>query len=72
MSIDMLVFYHIMINEVPKLFDDDIRFRLEEIEGILAKKCRLSHPKEKRDWRTYEQQFSHRIKTAMKELDPLI
>ena len=25
-----------------------------------------------RDWRTYEQLFSHRIKTAMKELDPLV
>jgi hypothetical protein len=25
-----------------------------------------------RDWRTYEQQFSHRIKTAIKELDPLV
>ena len=72
MSIDMLIFYHVMINGMPKFFDEDIRLKLEEIDGILAKKYRLSHPKERRDWRTYEQQFSHRIKTAMKELDPLI
>ena len=26
----------------------------------------------KRDWRTYEQQFSSRVSTAMKMLDPLI
>ncbi|MCL4333656.1 MAG: ISNCY family transposase, partial [Candidatus Thermoplasmatota archaeon] len=30
------------------------------------------HPMKERDWRTYEQQFSHRIKTAIKELDPLV
>lgn len=72
MSIDMVIFYHVIINGVPKFFDEDTRLKLEEIDGILAKKYRLSHPKEKRDWRTYEQQFSHRIKTATKELDSLI
>jgi len=55
---------------MPKVFDDDIKLKLEEIHGFIAKKYKLEHPKNKRDWRTYEEQFSHRIKTAMKELDP--
>jgi len=29
-------------------------------------------PKEKRDWRTYEQQLAERIKTAIRELEPLV
>ncbi|MEA3558970.1 MAG: ISNCY family transposase [Candidatus Thermoplasmatota archaeon] len=29
-------------------------------------------PKKKRDWRTYEQQLAQRIKTAVKDLEPLI
>jgi len=57
---------------MPKVFDDDIKLKLEEIHGFIAKKYKLEHPKNKRDWRTYEEQFSHRIKTAMKELDPLV
>jgi transposase len=72
MSIDMLIFFYVTSNGMPKVYDRDIRLKLEEIDNILKKKYRLSHPKDKRDWRTYEQQFSHRIKTAMKELDPLI
>ena len=57
---------------MPKLWDDDIRLKLEEIDRILAGKYKLSPPKEEMDWRTYEQKFSSRIKNAMKELDPLI
>ena len=51
---------------------DDIQYKLEEINDILGKKYRLEHPEKKRDWRTYEQGFSLRIKTAMKDLEPLI
>ena len=57
---------------MPKVFDEDIKLKLEEIDRIIAKKYKLEHPMKERDWRTYEQQFSHRIKTAMKELDPLV
>ena len=32
----------------------------------------MDHPKKERDWRTYEHEYSTRIKTAMKDLDPLI
>ena len=51
---------------------DDIQYKLEEINDILGKKYRLEHPEKKRDWRTYEQEFSLRIKTARKNLEPLI
>jgi len=50
----------------------DIQYKLEEINNILGKKYVQEHPEKKRDWRTYESEFSQRIKTAMEELDPLI
>ncbi|MHB1867377.1 MAG: ISNCY-like element ISFac3 family transposase, partial [Nitrososphaerales archaeon] len=52
--------------------DDDIRSKLKEIDDHIKKEYVEDHPKQDRDWRTYEQQFSKRIKEAMKALDPLI
>lgn len=57
---------------MPRVSSDDIRYKLEEINDVLGKKYRLGHPAKERDWRTYEQEFSHRIKTAMRDLEPLI
>lgn len=54
------------------IYDDDIRDKLKEIDEHIKKEYVESHPKEDRDWRTYEQQFSKRIKEAMASLDPLI
>ena len=45
---------------------------MREIGDYLGKKYTAEHPPKKRDWRTYEQQFALRIKTAVNELDPLI
>jgi len=42
-----------------KITGDDIQYKLE-------------HPERERNWRTYEQEFSRRIKMAMKDLDPLV
>ena len=50
----------------------DIQSKLEDINVYINEKYKLAHPKNKRDWRTYEQQFSSRVSTAMKMLDPLI
>lgn len=50
----------------------------EEIRKITAmldeiiEEYKKNHPKKKRDWRTYEQQFAHRVKTAYRELRPLV
>ncbi len=57
---------------MAKISGDDIKDKLQEIHDILGKKYSLEHPKDRRDWRTYEQQFSLRIRTAIRELDPLI
>ena len=51
---------------MPLIRSDDIRYKLEETNDILGKKYRLGHPGKERDWRTYEHEFSHRIKTAMR------
>jgi DNA-directed RNA polymerase subunit L len=57
---------------MSRVTGDDIQYKLEEINSFLAIRYRIEHPKKERDWRTYEQEFSTRIKTAMKDLDPLI
>ena len=55
-----------------KITNDDIQYKLEEINSFLAIRYRMEHPKKERNWRTYEQEFSTSIKSAMKDLDPLI
>lgn len=52
--------------------NDDIRNRLKEIDGHIRKEYIESHPEKERDWRTYEQLFSKRIRDAVKALDPLV
>ncbi|MDG7001390.1 MAG: hypothetical protein JRN15_20020, partial [Nitrososphaerota archaeon] len=59
-------------NSRKLIYDDDIQDKLREIDEHIKKEYIESHPKEERDWRTYEQQFSKRIKEAMASLDPLI
>ena len=58
--------------EMPRVTGDDIQYKLEEINSTIGKKYRLEHPRKERDWHTYEEEFSTRIKAAMKDLDPLI
>lgn len=48
------------VREVVQLLDEIIEEYKEE------------KPEKKRDWRTYEQQLANRIKTAIRELEPLI
>ena len=57
---------------MARVTGDDIQYKLQEINDILGRKYRLEHPGKKRDWRKYEQEFSLRIKTAMRDLEPLI
>lgn len=64
--------YGVYIYLMGKITDDDIQYKLEEINSILGKRYRLEHPERERHWRTYEQQFSRRIKMAMKDIDPLV
>ena len=55
-----------------KVTGDDIYYKLEEINNILGKQYALEHPVKERDWKNYEKEFSERIRTAMRELGPLI
>ena len=57
---------------VARVSRNDIRYRLREIGEFLSEQYRLKHPKKERDWRTYEERYSKRIRSAMKLLDPLI
>ena len=57
---------------MSRIMDNDIRYKLEEINSTIGKKYKLEHPVKERDWKTYEQEFSRRIKMAMKDLDPLV
>ena len=57
---------------MSRIMVENIRYKLEEINSTIGKKYRLEHPGKERDWKTYEQEVSTRIKMAMKDLDPLI
>jgi len=48
------------VRDVVRILDDIIKEYKEE------------HPEKKRDWRTYEQQVAERLKTAFRELKPLV
>jgi transposase len=52
--------------------------RTKEIRDIvrilddIVKEYKEEHPEKKRDWRTYEQRIAERLKTAFRELKPLV
>ena len=50
--------------------DEDVRRTVKELNEHIRKEYIESHPKEDRDWRTYEQEFSKRIRDAMKISTP--
>jgi len=46
--------------------------RLRDIEEFLLDEYKSSKEERKRDWRTYEQRLMHRVKEAIRNLEPLI
>ncbi len=50
----------------------DIHQRLRDIEEFLLEEYKENKEERKRDWRTYEQRLMHRIKGAIRNLEPLI
>lgn len=50
----------------------DIKNRLRDIEEFLLAEYKELRVEKSRDWRTYEQGLMHRIKSAVRSLDPLI
>ncbi len=57
---------------MARLHSADIQSKLKDINDYINKEYNLTHPKKKRDWRTYEQQFTRRASSAMKMLNPLV
>jgi len=50
---------------------EEIRDVVRQLDEII-KEYKKEHPSQKRDWRTYEQQFSRRAKACFTELEPLV
>ncbi len=50
----------------------DVRRRVREINEFLIKQYKESKEEKERDWRTYDQRLIHRIKGAIRNLEPLI
>ena len=50
----------------------DIQERLKDIDEFLLEEYKKPKEEKKRDWRTYEQRMSKRIREAIKNLEPLI
>ena len=59
------------ISHPVKLTTKNVREAVEILNDIIDEYNRET-PKTKRNWRTYEQQLAQRIKTAVKDLEPLI
>ena len=50
----------------------NIRERVKDVEEFLKAEYKLNHEENERDWKAYEQDYSHRLKEAMRQLRPLI
>ena len=53
-----------------KITTKEVRDSVAMLDDII-KEYKKEHPEKERNWRTYEQRFAERLKTAFKELKPL-
>jgi len=51
---------------------EELRKRITFVEEYLMTEYKLTHPQKKRDWRTYEQQLTYRVKEAIRSIEPLV
>jgi len=51
---------------------EELRKRIKFVEEYLMAEYKRTHPEKKRDWRTYEQRLTHRIKHAIRNIEPLV
>jgi transposase len=51
---------------------EQVQQRLADLERLVKEEYKPQHPPKKRDWRTYEEQWAHRIRSVMRDLGPLI
>lgn len=57
---------------MTRIRSKDIKIRLKDIQEFILEEYKEKHRKKQRNWRTYEQRLSHRIKNAIHNLEPLI
>jgi len=50
---------------------EEVRLAVARLDEMIEE-YKKEHPAPKRDWRTYEQQFARRVKTAFHDLEPLV
>ncbi len=67
---DILI-YFVVFSKPVKITTKEVRSVVEVLDDIIDE-YKENKPKEKRDWRTYEQRLSRRIRTAIRSLEPLI
>ncbi len=67
---DILVYLSVFTC-VVKITTKEVRSVVEILDGIIDE-YKEDRPEIKRDWRTYEQRLSKRIRTAIRNLEPLI
>ncbi|EQD41022.1 ISA1214-6 transposase [mine drainage metagenome] len=51
---------------------EQVQLRLADLERLVQEEYKPQHPPKKRDWRTYEEQWAHRIRAVMRNLGPLV
>lgn len=51
---------------------EQVQERLADLERLVREEYKPTHPPKKRDWRTCEEQWAHRIRAVMRDLGPLI
>lgn len=51
---------------------EQVKHQLDDLERFIAEEYKPQHPPQKRDWRTYEQQLAHRIRTVMQDFGLLV
>lgn len=57
---------------LPVVTTAQVRARLLDLEAFLLDEYKVQHPPQKRDWRTYEETWAHRIREVTRQLDPLL
>lgn len=55
-----------------RLWPKHLKDRINDVEDFLLQEYKSKKTEKKRDWRTYEQRLSKRIKDAIRNLEPLI
>lgn len=68
---DILIYFAVIAPSAMKIITKEVRDVVSVLDAIIEE-YKKERSEEKRDWRTYEQQVAHRIRTAIRELDPLI